>query len=244
MATPDKTPQVLGLIPARGGSKSILKKNIIKIGGKPLVHYSIEAALASSLLTDFIVSTDCNEIAAACKEAGANVPFLRPKKLATDNARVQNTALHALDALDPDNRYDYLMLLQPTAPFRTADDIDNAIRMAVQYDADCVVSFMYIETYHPYYMYFVETPRNDNAAPCVKQAFDYEVGMPKQEFPKAAYRNGAIYLVKTSYFKSKHSFVSSDMVPYFMPMSRSVNIDDKNDLAWAEFLLSQKKELS
>jgi CMP-N,N'-diacetyllegionaminic acid synthase len=234
--------KVLGLIPARGGSKGISKKNIISLAGIPLIQYTIDAAKKSDLLSDFIVSTDSPEIAEVAKKLGAKVPFIRPAELATDSAKSQDVALHALDSYDPEGTFDYLLLLQPTAPFRSAEDIDEAIRLATRHDASSVVSFSHVETHHPYYMYFLNQPASKSDSPRVRQAFDYKVGTPRQDFPPMVYRNGAIYMTKVSYLRSSHSFVSQDIVPYLMPSLSSINIDEKDDILYAEFILSRKEE--
>lgn len=229
---------VLGLIPARGGSKGVKKKNIAPLGGKPLIEYTIDAANKSTLLSDCIVSTDDDAIADVARSLGAKVPFMRPAGLAGDKARAQDAALHALEQYDPEGQFEYLLLLQPTAPFRTGQDIDTAIRMAQECRADSLVSFAEAETYHPYYMYYVQP--SEGGPVHVKQACDYEVGTPRQDFPKAVYRNGALYLTRINYLKAHHSFVSDDVVAYIMPPERSVNIDTPEDLDYAEYLLSKK----
>ncbi|MFC1498517.1 cytidylyltransferase domain-containing protein [Verrucomicrobiota bacterium] len=231
--------KILGLIPARGGSKGIKKKNIVPLAGKPLIFYTIKAAQGSSLLTDCIVSTDDKEIADAAVGYGMKVPFLRPPELSGDEARVQDVAFHTLKEYC-NGAFDYLLLLQPTAPFRTSEDIDESIRLADQHNACSVVSFTHVETYHPYYMYRLEKSGSPGLPSRVSQAFDYEVGMPRQQFPSMVYRNGAIYLTKTSYLREKESFVSENVVPYIMPPQRSVNIDTIEDMQYAEFLISQK----
>jgi CMP-N,N'-diacetyllegionaminic acid synthase len=230
---------VLGIIPARGGSKGISRKNIVPVGGKPLIAYTIAASQESQLLTACIVSTDDSGIADVCRQCGANVPFLRPSELASDTARAQDVVLHALEHLSPDAPYDYVLLLQPTAPFRTGADIDASIRLALAHDADSVVSFTQEETHHPYYMYFVDETSEFDTPSRVRQAYDYEVGTPRQQFPPAVYRNGAIYLTRVSFLREKGSFVSEDVVPYMMPASRSVNIDEPQDILYAEFLFAK-----
>ena len=233
------TPKTIGLIPARGGSKGIKNKNIVPLAGKPLIQYTIEAATQSKLLSDCIVSTDDQAIADAAKRCGTKTPFLRPAELATDDARSQDVALHALDAYDPDNSFEYVCLLQPTSPLRIAADIDECIRLAEEHDADSVLSFTNTDTYHPYQTYFIDADGSGGNRPSARQAFDYELGVPRQEFPPAVYRNGAIFLTRIAYLRKHRSFIAKDVVPYIMPANRSVNIDVKEDLRYAEFLLSE-----
>ena len=231
--------RVLGLIPARGGSKGIRNKNIVPLAGRPLIAWTVAAARSSSLLDDCIVSTDSEEIAAAAVGEGGSAPFLRPPELAADDSTAQQVVTHALDTYDPDGRFDYVMLLQPTSPLRTAGDIDGTIDLARRHDAASVVSFTYEETHHPYYMYFVEEADSPVGPPRMKQIFEDRVGTPRQEFPAAAYRNGAVYLTRTEYFRREDSLVSEDVIPWFMPSSRAINIDTPEDLLLAEFLLSR-----
>ncbi len=232
--------KVLGLIPARGGSKGIPGKNVRKIANKPLIQYTIDAAASSQLLTEFIVSTDSKEIAEVCRELGAAVPFMRPDDLASDSARAQNVAIHAIDLYDAARTFDYVLLLQPTAPFRIAEDIDAAIELATMHRCDSVVSFMRVETHHPYYMYFLE--HGDDGRMAVKPAHDYRVGVPRQEFPPAVYRNGAIYLTRIDYLRRTKSFVAPDVVPYMMPPERSINIDEPGDIDYAEYMLKKNRQ--
>lgn len=231
---------VLGIIPARGGSKGVPHKNVAPLGGMPLIAHTIRAARASRLLDDVVLSTDSQEIAAVAREYGLQVPWLRPAELAGDRARVQDAVLHLLDRYPAVGKMDYLLLLQPTAPFRKAEDIDNAICLAASYDADSVVSFAREESHHPYYMYRYEAEHDDEPARVYPFA-EYEPGLPRQEFPPCVYRNGAIYLVRRTYFLDHNSFISDACVPYLMPPDRSVNVDSPDDLAYAEFLLSRNR---
>ncbi len=233
-------PRVLGLIPARGGSKGITGKNIAVVGGHPLIWYTIRAASLSRKLTDFIVSTDSVEIANVARECGAKVPFMRPAELATDDAKSQDVAIHAVEAYDPYGSFDYLMLLQPTAPLRSPEDIDEAISLAMTFDADSVISFVQLETYHPYYMYFLEADPEDVRRLRVRQVCSYELGLRRQDFPPSVFRNGAIYLARSRHLIKVRSFAADDTVPYIMPASRSVNIDCPEDLDYLDYILARK----
>lgn len=230
---------VLGIIPARGGSKGIPGKNLAPLGGLPLMAHTILAGRESRLLLDLIVSTDNEEIAETARQYGASVPWLRPAELAGDAARMQDAVRHLLNHFPGSDQFDYLMLLQPTAPFRTADDIDNAIRLAAHHRPDSVVSFAHEESHHPYYMYRYEAGAPGQPG-CVRPFADYEPGLPRQEFPPCVYRNGAIYLVRRTYFLEANAFVSPETVPYVMPPERSVNIDSQEDLDYAEYLWKRR----
>lgn len=239
-AKPSVPVSVLGLIPARAGSKGVPGKNIAPLAGIPLIAHTIRAAKGSRLLTDIMVSTDGEEIAEVCRKEGVDVPWLRPAELAGDLSKAQDVALHALNHTPGGKSYDYLMLLQPTAPFRSSEDIDESIRIAVRYRADSVVSFVFEETRHPYYMYTYEGEKEGRPA-SVRPFAQYEVGLPRQKFPPCVYRNGAIYLVKCDYLLRHQSFVSPNLIPYLMPPERSVNIDAREDLDYAEYVLSRKR---
>ena len=232
-------PSVLGLIPARGGSKGFPGKNIAPLAGIPLIAHTVRAALACRGLDDVVVSTDSGAIADACRAAGAAVPWLRPAELAGDTTRMQDVALHALAMHPRGDRFDYLLLLQPTAPLRTPGDIDAAIDLAVRHGADSVTSFTPIETHHPYYMYRFE-PGDPGRPARVTPFVDYEPGLPRQAFPKCVYRNGAIYLVRRTWLLDHRAFVAPGGIPYLMPPERSANIDSPEDLALAEFLLARR----
>ncbi len=237
--SPSAKISVLGIIPARGGSKGLPGKNIASLGGIPLIAHTILAARQSKALTDVIVSTDSESIAEVARAYGLAVPWLRPPDLSGDAARVQDAVRHALQRHPQGERFDYLLLLQPTAPFRSAEDIDHAIRMAAQHAPDTVVSFVREETCHPYYMYYYAPgPGSPQVRPFVR----YEPGLPRQEFPPCVYRNGAIYLVRRGFFLEKNAFVSESCMPYLMPRERSLNIDTPDDLAYAEYLMARGKK--
>jgi len=186
------------------------------------------------------VSTDSGDIAEHCKKKGVWVPALRPLELATDSARIQDAVRYALCSWLEAKAYKYVMLLQPTAPFRTSQDIDEVILLAKKYDADSVVSFSIEETKHPYYMYYVD-PCNDAAGiNKLSPVVSYKVGTPRQEFPRCVYRNGAIYLVKLDVFLEQDVFITSSVVPYLMPPERSLNIDTLEDLRYADHLIQTR----
>jgi CMP-N,N'-diacetyllegionaminic acid synthase len=225
--------RVLGLIPARGGSKGVPGKNIRPLAGKPLIAWTIEAARAAKGIERLFCSTDDPRIAAVCEEYGLPVPFLRSTELAGDRSRVQDAALETIRRLG--ERFDYLLLLQPTAPFRSAGDIEAALALAETHKAASVASFCLEEGKHPYYMY----RWHEGTPPRVEQLLSYPVGTPRQEFPPMAYRNGAVYLVRMEHFLARHSFVSDDMVPYLMPAERSGNVDTEEDFAYLEWRASR-----
>lgn len=227
--------KVLGVIPARGGSKGIPKKNIVDLAGKPLINYTIEAAQKASLLTHLVVSTDDTSIADVARAAGAPVPFMRPAELSTDTAMSLPVVLHALEAMERECAcvFDAVMLLQPTAPFRTAEDIDECLRILFDSGADSVVSVVDVDGYHPLRMKRIVAGRLINY---IDQG--YEDMRPRQQLPKAYIRNGSVYAVQRDVLLDQNTLVGKDARPYVMPSERSVNIDNMLDLALARLYLS------
>ena len=219
--------KVLGLIPARGGSKSIVNKNMVDLGGCPLIKWTIDAA-SKSTLSRVVVSTDDKEIADACRNFGVEVPFVRPDSLASDEAQSIDVVLHALDALD--EQFDAVMLLQPTSPFRTHEDINMALTM--NHDGSSVISVVPVDGTHPARMKFIENGF------LVDPPFVEEVeNMPRQNLRPMYIRNGAIYLTTVGDLKSR-TFKGSKSRALIMPRSRSLNIDSEFDLLVARALMS------
>ena len=219
---------VLGLIPARAGSKSIPKKNLVDLGGRPLIAWTIEAAMNSSL-SRVIVSTDSNEIAAVCKSFGTEVPFMRPEEISKDDSLSIDVVIHALDTLKEE--FDSVMLLQPTSPFRSVSDINNAVQLLAE--ADSVISVEAVEGMHPARMKFITTDGY-----LVDPVFAEEVeNMPRQQLVPLYIRNGAIYLTKTDSI-SQRTFKGTKSKALIMPSLRSTNIDTEFDLQIARALLA------
>ncbi len=224
--------KILGVIPARGGSKGVKNKNIKLLAGRPLISYTIDAALGS-LLDRVIVSTDSEEIMKAAEAAGADVPFIRPETLATDKATAIPVILHSLDTLKEidGEDYDAVMMLQPTTPFRRTSDINEAIHILVSTGADSVISVVDVHGHHPARMkYLSDEGRLMDPDFCE----EYE-NQPRQELRPMYLRNGAIYLTKTEVIR-QHSFKGSDCRALIMPDTLSVNIDTELDFAYAGWI--------
>ena len=237
------TPKVLGLITARGGSKGIPGKNIADINGKRLIEYTIEAAHASELLDRFILSTDCSEIAAVAEGCNCHVPFLRPAELSKDDSSHMQCILHALDRLRDDEGYepDFVLILQPTSPFRTGEDIDACIRLVENTDCDLVMSVSESELSLSKNSYL-----SDEGAlfPFAEITTDTTY-IRRQELPKTYAENGAIYLQRTESLRSPPchtpnfgSFRSTSAKGYVMPKERSLDIDTPFDLHMARLLMA------
>ena len=190
---------VLAIIPARGGSKELPQKNILPLAGKPLIVWSIEAANKSKYIDRCIVSTDDKAIADSSKKNGSEVPFMRPSKLATDVANSNDVILHALDKLgDP---YDIVMVLQPTSPLRESKDIDQALEFMQQNNVSAVVSIC--SSNKPLHWHF--TLETDGKLKPVYE--DKIIYTNRQELPLTYIPNGALYIAKTDYFRSKKNIL-------------------------------------
>ena len=225
---------ILGIIPARGGSKSVPRKNIALVYGRPLIAYTIEAARQSQRLTHYLVSSEDQEIIRVAKELGAPVPFVRPAELATDEAPTLPVVQHAVREMESRNRilYDIIVLLQPTTPMRRPEDIDAAVDKLVATGADSVISVCDVGAYHPARMRQIVDDR----------LVDLPIHEPKemlrrQDLPPVYIRNGAIYAVRRDVVMNQNSMVGQVSRPYIMPEERSVNVDSKLDLLLAEILL-------
>ena len=221
---------MLYVIPARGGSKGIPKKNIRIINGQPLIAYAIQSAQKSRTLTQFIVSTDSEEIAGVASRYGAEV-LMRPPELALDNTPAASVALHALDILKTQGHdYNYVVLLQPTCPLRTQEDIDNTVDMLVGSEYDAVISVYRVGDQHPARMYFLEDGR----------LVPYEVNgeqLNRQALPAVYHRNGVIYAIREQALRQEKTFNPRNKGAYVMSRLRSINIDEEMDLLFAEHLL-------
>ncbi len=226
--------RVLGVITARSGSKGIPGKNTRPLCGRPLIAYTIEAARDSSLLTDCIVSTDDAGIAEVAREAGAEVPFLRPPELAGDEISTLPVLVHALQEIEwqRGTTYDYVLTLQPTSPFRTAEDIDAVIRIARSSRPSCVVSVKRVTDGDPRKTKRIVDGRLVDYFPDHPEVF----GQPRQAIEQTFRRNAALYLTRRDTLLGG-SIYGPDVVPYEMPEERSLDINTPLDFAFAEFLL-------
>ena len=207
--------RVLALIPARGGSKGLPGKNIRPAGGKPLIAWTVEAARASRFIDRIVLSTDDDAIMNVARDWGCDVPFRRPAELATDTATSLDVALHALDALPG---FDVLVLLQPTSPLRTSDDIDAVCRALSNADVDSCVSVCAVE-YSPYWMY-----RLDDAH-TLRPLLDDASASRRQDLPDVYRLNGAVYATRVGWLRSQRRFVGPGTVGHVMPDERSIDID-------------------
>lgn len=226
-----KDKKILALIPARGGSKGLPRKNIKVLLGKPLIAWTIEEAKKSRYIDRIILSTEDKKIAAIAKRFGAEVPFMRPKKLAEDRAKGIDVVFHAMGFMKRQGEaYDMLILLQPTSPLRIAEDIDNAIRLLFKKNAGAIVSVCEME-HHPHKANTL--PRNRCMKDFMKNIY---LNKNRQELDKFYRKNGAIYLVRWDYIQKQKSFFGKKTFAYIMPQERSVDIDTEIDFKVAEIL--------
>lgn len=228
-----KSHKFLGLIPARGGSKGILRKNLRQLGGKPLLAWSIEAAQNSRYLDRVVLSSEDAEIIETARQFDCDVPFVRPDELASDNAPGIAPVLHALEMLQAEN-YDYLVLLQPTSPLRQARDIDAAIELCIENNAPACVSVTE-ETHNPWWMFTLDAEKR------LLPLLDKE-NMPlrRQDAPQTYSLNGAVYVGRCDYLLEHKSFLGPETIAYAMPPERAIDIDQELDLELAELLVSKK----
>lgn len=223
---------VLALVPARGGSKGLPGKNIAALGGKPLIAWTVEAALASRYIDEVVVSTDCEDIASVAQNYGAQVPFLRPAELATDQASSFDALLHALNWYAERGRtVDLVVWLQPTSPLRTRNDIDSAIELYEAREARAVVSVCATD-HHPWWANTL--PPDANMSGFLRPE---ALNTNRQDLPPHYRLNGAIYLASPQYLARQGSFYGDRTFAYVMPRERSVDIDDAIDLKLANVLL-------
>ncbi|MCJ7443549.1 MAG: acylneuraminate cytidylyltransferase family protein [Methanotrichaceae archaeon] len=202
------------------------------LAGKPLISYTIKAALASTRLDRFIVSTDSPKIADIANSYGAEVPFLRPSNLAKDETPGIMPIIHAVKWLNEHENYDpdYILILQPTSPFRNSKDIDSALQLAMEKNAEAVVSVC-LPRYHPYWMKKVDHEGK------IENFLNLDGQVRRQDLPKIYALNGAIYLIKKDILLKQETLYPARTYAYIMPPERSLDIDTKWDLFLADLIM-------
>ncbi|MDA3892334.1 MAG: acylneuraminate cytidylyltransferase family protein [Salinivirgaceae bacterium] len=224
----------LAIITARKGSKRLFNKNLLLLAGKPLIVWTIEAALQSKYISKVLVSTDSNEIAKISEQAGALVPFIRPKNLSSDKSTSADVIIHVIEFMESQGKqYDNFILLQPTSPLRTANDIDSAINLHIDKEANSVTSVCEMD----------HSPLWSNTLP-ENLAMDHflrpEIINKRSQDLETYYRlNGAIYVCKTQIFLKEKTFISKKKsFAFIMNKINSIDIDDELDFKFAEFLIN------
>ncbi len=224
--------KILAIIPARGGSKGIPRKNLKLLAEKPLIAWTIESALQARGIDRVIVSTEDEEIAVVAKQFGAEIPFMRPLALAGDDTPGIAPVLHAIEQMPS---FDWVLLLQPTSPLRSVEDIEGIIQFCRSAGAPSSVSITEASK-HPFWMY----KQNDDKSlePLIKNLREFT---RRQDLPSAYVLNGALYLARTDWLIQNQSFIGQETLGYVMPEERSVDIDKPIDWFWIECLLNRTK---
>lgn len=228
----DYNKKIVAIIPARGGSKGIPKKNIRLLAGKPLIAYTIESALESKHIQDIFVTTDDLEIANISKKYGVKL-IERPKELAQDESTTIDVVFHALNLLEL-GKYDLstIILLQPTSPLMDAKDIDGAIELFIYSSCESVISVCETDP-SPFWTFKVE---DQYLSPLLGRKY---LGIRRQDLPITYVPNGAIYISRTRELHMHKSFYCGKTLPYVMPREKGVDIDDEIDLIFAEILMNR-----
>lgn len=229
--------KVLGIVPARGGSKGVPRKNIRLLCGKPLIAYTAESALNAKRLGRVILSTEDAEIADVGEKCGLDVPFIRPIELARDETPTISVVMHALKTLsETGEHYDAIFLLQPTNPLRTAAEIDHCVGLLESSGADSVVSVIRVpDIYNPKWAYF----KNANGSLELSSG-DSEPISRRQDLPAAFHREGSIYLTRTTALHRFGNLYGRSIHPYEYDPLNSVNIDTIEDWQFAELKLQTR----
>lgn len=229
---------ILGVITARGGSKGIPGKNIKLLGDKPLIAYTIEVAKQSKLINHLIVSTDDEAIANICRECGANVPFLRPKELALDSTAHLPVIQHAIDFHEKEHNLfvDFVVILQPTSPFRIVEDIDDTIQKLIDTKADSAVSLVEVaNNEHPIKVKKIE------GGIVLPYTIPEVEGTRRQDLPVAYKRSGAVYAMRRDLIMKENKLYGEHIVGHIVPRERSIDIDYPWDWIQAEYILNNNK---
>jgi CMP-N-acetylneuraminic acid synthetase len=229
-----KNSNILCLIPARGGSKRLQRKNILPLKDKPMICYTIEAAIKSEVFDDIYVSTEDEEIAKISKDCGVDVIY-RPEELAGDLNTVVEVCLHAIEFLKSQRKeYDILAVLLPTSPLRNAEDIRRAFEIFLSRDDS---SFLMAVTDYLYDPFQALKEMGGYLVP----VFPEYVTRKRQELPRVYVDNGAIYIIKISEFLKYKTFYGPKLIKYYMPLERSIDVDTEVEFKLAEFFLEEKK---
>jgi len=230
-----KGKKIAALITARGGSKGIPKKNIRKLCGKPLIHWTVESAMKSKYVDKIFLSTDNDEIISSVKKFPVEVPFKRPKNLSSDKATSTDVILHFIDWMKKSgNDYDTLLLLQPTSPFRKSEHIDSSIKKFLGSEKALSLISVTENIKSPY------LSRKISADGFVENLFNVKSEKRRQDIPVTYYINGAIYLININNFEKYKTFQTPKTLSYIMPYYSSIDIDEPMDLKIAELYFKNK----
>jgi CMP-N,N'-diacetyllegionaminic acid synthase len=231
------TPRILAIIPARGGSKGIPKKNIKPLLGRPLIIWTIEQAQKSECISRVFVSTEDKEIAALAEHNGVEIPFLRPAEFAQDNSPTSEAIIHALDMFEKRGEYyDIVIILEPTSPLRKKDDIDKAIMAFLENssDSEALVSVGEVQLENPYVMKRI---KDNRVIPFLE---DDQKFYQRQQLPTIYFPYGVIYLSTVPAFRRCGTFYQKTTLPYKIERWQNYEIDDLYDFYCVEAVLRNK----
>lgn len=231
-----KNKRILAIIPARSGSKGLKDKNIKELKGKPMLAYTIETAIESNIFDDIVLSTDSEKYAKIGRDFGAQVPFLRPDNLSTDEATTKDVMVYTLERLRSEGKnYDYFMILQPTSPLRTAENIREAVGLLFEKEALSVVSVCEAD-HSPLYMNTLDGTLSLN------NFMKKDVKTRRQELPTYYRPNGAIYICQVDHYLNNGNLYNKKSYAYIMDKKNSIDVDDEMDFIIAEALLNTKSK--
>jgi CMP-N,N'-diacetyllegionaminic acid synthase len=228
--------RVLGLIPAKGGSVRVVRKNLRRLGGKPLLQWAIDAALRAECIDKLVVSTEDAEAADVARAAGAEVPFMRPEHLARDPYGVVDVCLHALETLEAGgDTFEHLIILLPTSPFRRASHIGEALERYCALDAKFLMSVTSLDSS----LLAAHALRGDFMEPLHPEWLEHLGARARKEYLPALVRpNGAVTIVNVARFRAERKYYVYPLASYPMPWPTGLDVDTEEDLLYAEFLLS------
>ncbi len=242
----DKAVKIIAVIPARGGSKGVPRKNIADLGGKPLIAYAIEVARESRLIDAAIVSTDDAEIAEVAKKYGADVPFLRPAELARDDSPDIGFLKHALEWVETHRDWhpEILVILQPTMPFRTVEDVDRALQFMIEQGCDSVRTLAVPTHVTPYKMWFLDDEKSGRMSPVLRtEYFDTLLtDVPRQKLKPCYWQPGVVIATRARFVRQGRVF-GPDLRGVVVDIRHAHDIDEPEDLEYAEFLMSKRKRI-
>jgi CMP-N,N'-diacetyllegionaminic acid synthase len=226
--------KVLCVIPARKGSKGLRNKNIKKLNKIPLIAWSILTAKKCKLIDEIIVSTDCPKISKIAMKYGANVPFIRPKKFATDKASSFSVLKHAIDFLKKKKNYfDYIIMLEPTSPLRNSKDVDFCINKIKKDNIESLVSVTRVVDEHPYFLYSIN--KKNILRPYLKK--QKKLYMRRQDVSPLYYLEGSVYISKITTLLNEKTWYHKKTQAFEVEKWKSLEIDDIDDFKLAQFYL-------
>ena len=224
---------VLAIVPARAGSKGLPGKNARILDGKPLIQYSIEAAIQSNYIDDIVVSTDCLECIKVASGLGLEPPFQRPDNLCGDEVPSAEVIKHAINFFqEKDKAYDLFVLLEPTSPLRTSSDIDSALKLMLKQDNKSLVSVCLAEDQHPNFMF--ELDQTGVLKPWSNNTF---IPTRRQDVSPAFFLEGSVYISYVKSFLENETFCHEDTAAFIMPKFKSFEIDDIVDFYCVEAVM-------